>query len=483
MKKSVLFLTGILSAGIILSACGDRQTGGQRQENTAAEDNAASEETDAADNTNSSDDEKGKEEEEELTLNDPPETPPITIMDLSEEEVREELAQYPKFKVSENLFVNVPKEAQVLRYTSFHRHPTLEDTKAYAKGFQEIYDYIFPDHPMDEDYLYYISDTSDTEYDDDGNLLQDFKKVKDYRDEIFSGGEVGPTGSICFLYDESWHRQLKELDSEVCLMIPHPTGYGNGVLNKGKTLKLSGYKNEEGFCPNLYTFWPCDYLEDFVGAYQPDSKASFKLADKEVPICEAAAFVERYMNGLPYPKERTAETCVIGVNVYKVNADTYGYHFLTTRKYRGIPYDHIQSGSYTKSTKYSETTGFAFMVESNDIDAFLGYYQTVSVADYEICDKIIPFEEAAKIISGKLSDKPQFDVLNIEFVYLDERNKDEEGHVDISNYISKIKPAWKFTMYNPNDEYYYACFLDAADTTGKPEFTYYTTSRDLGFQK
>ena len=111
MKKSVLFLTGILSAGIILSACGNRQTGGRRQENTAAEDNAASEETDAADNTNSSDDEKGKEEEEELTLNDPPETPPITIMDLSEEEVREELAQYPKFKVSDNLFINVPKEA------------------------------------------------------------------------------------------------------------------------------------------------------------------------------------------------------------------------------------------------------------------------------------------------------------------------------------------------------------------------------------
>ena len=76
----------------------------------------------------------------------------------------------------------------------------------------------------------------------------------------------------------------------------------------------------------LDSYNPIDYLT-YIATYAPDSKESYKLLDKEIPINEAVDFYEHYINGLPYPRDKNFKTVVISVEVYKVTDNVYGYYF------------------------------------------------------------------------------------------------------------------------------------------------------------
>lgn len=168
------------------------------------------------------------------------------------------------------------------------------------------------------------------------------------------------------------------------------------------------------------------------------------------------------------------ETRVIQVNVLKVNEDIYGYYFLTTGMCNGILFDHLSEGNYSDYGAYTFRGGNVFMIESNDVDVLYGYYRlqlTESINPYK---DIITFQTVAEKISGSLSDNVKFEVKKIEFIYSEKLILSSEGYVDTEGGVPRsVTPSWKFTLYNPNDELTYICYINAKDGE---KFRYFTTN-------
>lgn len=394
---------------------------------------------------------------------------------IDDNEIKEALNLCTNFNVSQDIYISIPETTAVYEYTS--RVPSEADMKNYSEGFFDMFEYLFPGHDLDKDYLIYMGGSLKLEYDDDGNIVQNYNKVNDWYDKIISGEE----GRVNYIYDETRYLDMIEWKSPVCLELGNPIGYGYTVINKGKTVGLNGSMvyddnlNAQRY-PLLESYDPADWLE-YVGTYSPDSAESFTLLDGEIPINEAVDFFEEYINALPYPKESNTDTCVIEVDVLKVTENIYGYYFLTTKEYKGVPFDHMRSGTeHSDFSDYSTTGGNAFMIESDDIDIVYGYYRLQTMESINTYTDIVSFENAAKIISEKLSDSVEFEVQKIELIYTEKPNKTSEGYIDTENYCSAITPAWKFTLYNPNDNLTYVCYIDACDGEN---FRYYKTPDNL----
>lgn len=365
---------------------------------------------------------------------------------------------------SEDMRILVPNNInEIYSYTS---HPindiNMINMKDYYDDFMVLFQYLFPNHKINEEYWFYFGGSSKIEYDDEGNKIQDYNKVKDYYNEIISGSE----GRVGFLYDETWYRDLTEWNDPVCLEIGNPMGYGYTTISKGKTVALNDLKILDIFTgftryPCLEVFDPADDMQK-IASYSPESDQSYKLADKEMPINEAVAFFEEYVNSLPFPKEKNCRTVVRSVDVFNVTKDVYGYYFNTNKEYLGVQFDYMKDGTvHSGYDNYSPTIGSGFMVESDDVDIILGTYLLETVEDSTAYEQIVSFENAAEIIGSNLTDEVTFDAQMIELIYTTTPKKADNGYIDIDDPSEKIEPAWKFTLYNPQDQLVYVCFINA----------------------
>ncbi|MCD7716092.1 MAG: hypothetical protein LUG56_05335 [Lachnospiraceae bacterium] len=374
--------------------------------------------------------------------------------------------------ISEDFALALPDGfSQVYEYIT--STPIDVDMKEYYDDFIEMFECLFPNHELNDDYLFYTGGSSELIYDETGKIVQDFNKVEDWYEKLASGEE----GRVNFLYDETWLRDMTEWQSPVCLELSNPIGFGYAVINKGKTVELNGARvydeaiQAERY-PLLESYDPCDWLE-YVGAYSPDSRESFMLLDKETSIYEAVNFFEEYINALPCPDNANMCTVVTDVEVYVVTENVYGYYFLTTKEYQGLPFDHMRSGTqHSEFSDYTTTGGNAFMVESDDVDVVYGYYRQQDVVEERAFDEIVTAEAASRIISEKLTDSVVFEVEKMELVYTEMPGKTDDGTVDVENPSSTVSSAWKFTLYNPNDDLNYVCYIDAVDGD---DFRYYKT--------
>lgn len=387
----------------------------------------------------------------------------LTELDITYESVKDGIERIPNINAAEDMEIIVPENAEsVYSYTS---KPDISvDMKSYYNDFMELYNYIYPDHPMDKDYLIYCGGSSVIEYDDNGNTVRNYNKVSDYYDKIIDGSE----GRVHFIYDETWYRNLDEWNTPVCLEIGNPMGYGYGIINKGGLVGASGIKvmnyfSGEAEYPCLESFDPADHIQKNA-SFAPNSTESYRLADKEMSINEAVLFFEDYVNNLPFPKEKNCRTVVRNVDVYKVTDDTYGYYFNTNKEYLGVQFDYMKNGtSHSGYDNYSPSIGSGFMTESTDVDIVNGIYLRETAENSTPYTEILSFEKAAEIIGSHLTQEVTFELKMTELIYTSEPAKDSNGYIDIENSSSKIKPAWKLTLYNPNDRLVYVCYVDAAD--------------------
>ncbi|MDR0918823.1 MAG: hypothetical protein LBM93_06175 [Oscillospiraceae bacterium] len=392
---------------------------------------------------------------------------PIDILSLDKAAVIDIINSQSNFKTGENIDIQIPEKTPVLEFIS--RNSTTQNFENYYKEYKSMFEYLFPNHTLNENYLFYNGGSSKIEYDDNGNKIQDFNKVKDKYEDLVSGKE----GDVSLLYDETWLRDVTDWNSQVCFEMGTEIGAGYTVINKGKTVEICGKIGD--FYPCLESYDPVDHLE-LVASYSPDSTESYKLSDKEIPINEAVDFFENYINNLPYPSNANLEISVIGVDVYKVNNNIFGYNFLTTGSYQGIAFEHLKNGTMTLNSanfgNYLTSGGNAFMVESNDVDILYGYYRVLTIENTKQYNKVINFETATEKISSNLSDKVIFDVQKTEFIYRRKLIKTAEGFVDVEGgYPNEVVPVWKFTLYNPNDGLIYLAYVDAKDGEN---FRYYT---------
>ena len=400
------------------------------------------------------------------------ETVSLSALSINIENITDKVNSLPNMQISDKIEIHIPYDvSHVYEYkTETQLDANMEN---YYNDFIKMFEYLFPEHEINNDFLFYIGGNSELKYDDNGNIAQNFNKVSDWYNKLIDGEE----GRVNFLYDETWFRDMTEWKEPVCFEVGNPIGCGYAVINKGKTVELNNSKiyddtlNAERY-PLLESYDPADWLE-YVGTYPPDSMGSFKLSDTDITINDAVIFFEEYINELPYPKTSNTKTVVVDVDVYKVSEDIYGYNFLTTKEYQGITFDYMKSGTvHSKFEEYTITIGNAFMVESNDIDIVYGYYRLQNVVSEKSYNDIVTINTAAEHISQEMTDGVVFEIQKIELVYAEIPTKTSEGYIDIENPSSSVSPAWKFTLYNSNDNLRYVCYLDAIDGEN---FRYYTS--------
>ena len=402
-------------------------------------------------------------------------TETVNLKDLhtpDKDELKQMIDGLDNLSITDDITVIMPNTSHMYEYSN--TSPKDIDMAKYDSDFRKMFEYLFPDHNLNEDYLLYEGGSSDLEYDDNGNILKNFNHVRDFKDDIVSGKE----GRVAYLYDETWNTDTTTWKNQVCLEMGNPLGYGYATINKGVTVKECEHKvyddqlGQERY-PLLESYDPAEWLE-YVATYPADSEVSYPLLNGEITIRKAVEFFENYVNTIPYPADPIANTRVLEVEVYKMTQDAYGYYFLTTMEYEGIYFDHMRNGTtYTQDfSDYASVGGYAFMAATNDVDVISGYYRDQNVEAPKSYETIIPLDNVLKIFSKWMSDEVVFDIERIEVVYTRKPKRDENGHYDIVDPEQFISPAWKITLYNPNNDYDFVCYIDAKDGEN---FRYYST--------
>lgn len=401
---------------------------------------------------------------------------PISVLTLSKDEICQKINAQPNFECSENLYVNIPESASIYEFSTYGVHVPQFDYPAeqYRKDFETLFKYLFPDREINMDYLKYSKYLG---YDyDKGDYISDEGYVKDK--------EALPDG-VEFVYNEMPER-TENWNYPVYMELANEIGGGSGIVNKGEAAYLAGktvYDDmEEKWVSSdtfntLYEFEPSNFFES-VGKYSPQSEKSFPLLDGEMKICDAVDFFENYINNAPISTglHRNMRTRVYNVEVLRVN-DTYGYYFTTQPQFQGVNFEPVVYGSIS-SYDYNPMGGEAFMIRRGDVDYIHCFYGNAWTFNVEPCGEIVSVETAIKNISDKLTDAVTFEVISIEFVYVQQFDKDEFGHINVNTYEADITPAWRITAGNLNDNRTYMCYVDAADGGN---FRYYTTPGILNY--
>lgn len=368
----------------------------------------------------------------------------IEICSYDKDKLTEILNAQSNFTVADELIVNIPASAPVLEFTT--REPYIpvwdQDFEEYYGKYKECFEYFFPDHELNEEYLYYYGENSKEEYDDSGVLVKRLSNVKDNKDALMKN----EGGSIQFEYNEGMYSEDKGIiftvgpDVDHCLGIIDRKGvYGSETEGEGIILP-------------------------------PDSEQSFMLADKEISVKAAVSFFEDYINSVPYPKEPNVKMKVTAVEAVKTDDDKYYYRLYTAKCYEGVYFESSlgSMGQFSHITENFISMNLGLMTNSSEVDFIEGITRKMIIEDVSQYEKVVPFDKAAERISSELTDQVEFEVRMAEFVYIRLPIKTAEGYIDINGYPMNVKPVWKLTLYNPNDNNTYLCYL-AADGS---DFTY-----------
>lgn len=192
-------------------------------------------------------------------------------------------------------------------------------------------------------------------------------------------------------------------------------------------------------------------------------------------------FFEDYINKAPLSEglQKNVNTRVYSVSVYQIDDNTYAYFFITLPEFRGVLYEHAILGSIIDGDMYYDgSCAFAYMLRHDVVDQIDGYFQNEWTFDVNPLDSVVPVETAVKNISEQMTEGVTFDVLTIEFVYVQRYARNEQGYVDIRTYDTDVHPAWRITLGNHNDDCTYICYVDAKDGGN---FRYYATTGIRGF--
>ena len=384
----------------------------------------------------------------------------VHICSSSKTEIINYVNKYDNFNATDNLYVGLPTESRLYEYVT--KASTEFDFEEYYDQFMSIYNYLFPDHKINQDYLFYTGKNSTN-------------NVADHYSDLVNGAE----GKVNLLYDETWNMDVTKWNSPVCLELGSPIGYGYAVINKGNAVYYSGMidDHEQGIkrYPILESYDPIDYFK-VVGVYSPGSSESFKLTDKTVSVKDGVKFFEDYVNNLPYPENPTIDVAVSEVYVLEIEEDLFGYYFLTSGKYNNVPFDHMGENVSFSDFNYVFSGGNGFMLKSDDVDVVYSLRRLQVIESPVNIAEIISLDNALKIVSGSLTSNIQFDVQKIEFVYSEQLVTDENGSIDYETLPRRVSPSWKITLYNANDDLTYVCYVDAKDGGN---FRYYTTPENM----
>ncbi len=454
MKKT---LSLILLTSVIL-ACTGCNNDNDRLGEDSSDISLSSEETlppETANNTEASESEREITDPEDINHDNP-------RVDYTKEEVSEIINANSNFKADKDIYVSAPKSIDHIS-EFYERTPAQPSPKESLKEFSEIFKYLFPDHELDMDCLYYYRWSEDEDpnadvYETRFHCLSDKDKYNVFMNELSGDWEIGGHASY-LIYDEV----KKPNKNSIHATLRMPFGSDLCIFNKGLGQRI-GKKIKEGEKYNASEhFFPEEYFE-FVREFPPDSEEVFKLYDKEISIKDAVNFFESYIEEAPTSAKQACKIHVNAVNVYKMDEVTYCYQFLTSKQYDGIHFDYSYDG--TRRPDDNRDLSLGVMVRSDDVDYVYGTFKASTIIEETVHKEFISFEEAVKIASEKLTEYVDFQVNRAELMYCSKANI---GEYWLGQTKYPIYPAWKLTLSNPNDDLIYTAYVNAL--TG--EFTTY----------
>lgn len=376
------------------------------------------------------------------------------------EEAKAILNNIPHFTISDKFICDIPKEVNGIKDFTLWYSPRQANVSFY-KDFIAAFKYIYPDERFSEDCVFWYKET----WDKDGKYHGEVLSLSDSYD-VFSNGER--TAKYLFY---TTHEKSDEINN---IFLEFASPVCNDLSNFNRGVLVDYYCKQKGI-ENRYfleTVAP-EMLYPSVGTFTPDSEAKYTLLDgKELSIKDAVKFYEDYINTLPFPEVPTVNVRVKEVDVLKCDENTYCYLFINTVSYDGVPLDYHRMsltiyGEYKNKFVYS----MGSMAVTDEVDFSYGIPRAYKMTDEVVCDKIIDFEKAAKIISDSLSEYVTFEVVDAKFLYSPELPLVE--NVKIEEYKCHTVAAWKLVLYNKSDGLYYHCYVDARDGQN---FRYYTTT-------
>lgn len=391
----------------------------------------------------------------------------------TDEEAAEIIDRSANMKTAEGFYSLAPKS---IDHVSEFYSSTAEPLP-HKEGLEEllsVFEYLFPEHEFNKNCLFFYSplpedpEEIDAYDDENGNYIKGENYYaslglhplcdEKYYDRIISG-EMG-TGY--FFY----HEDLYPNENSVSFTMRSPFGNDICTFNKGVAQKIC---EQRYFGKTEYYAWelfqPGSKIEhgkpetffEYVGTFPSDSEESFMLLDKEISIKHAVQFFEDYIANIPCTSSNSAYGIHVNeVSVYKADDEHYCYEYTTSRIYDGIPFDYAYDGTETDANKDLAT---AIMIKSDDVDVLYASYRAYAVSEETPHTEMIPFKEAVKITSDKMTDYVDFQVMRAELMYRSKGNI--SGSWLIGEDKEPVYPSWKFLLYNPNDDSYYAAYVNA----------------------
>ncbi|MDR0919108.1 MAG: hypothetical protein LBM93_07655 [Oscillospiraceae bacterium] len=397
-----------------------------------------------------------------------------TDLAVNEEDIHKTIEECKNFGSYENLIIKLPENIEFLGELKLDLPENLSN-KDFYEQFLKIYEYIYPDHLLNEEYFVYRGENSKRTYlsgDEStfyGDVKTDFNKVNDYFDKIMSGEEQ----VYDFIYNEDRKRysNIPAPDNAVMVEFSNPPGTYNR-FNRGESVRLAG-KDPHTDMKQYYNLETqhAGYFFDRGPEYEINSDAEVQLLDSKVKISDAVKFTENYINNIPLGNNPQINMKVVNVETLEINDEVSALNFKTTKNYKGVNFDYINEGTArglsTENAPNSYILSIAIMLKKDVIDFMFGDLRGQTVEEIKQYNEILSINCALKKISENLSDEVIFDVNEIELVYC-------EYVSDVFNkpYAGTAKPAWKIKLYNPNDGLTYVAFIDVENGDN---FWYYTT--------
>jgi hypothetical protein len=398
----------------------------------------------------------------------------ITDLTVNEENIHKTITECENFGSYENLKIKVPENIEFLGELKLDLPENLSN-KDYYEQFLEIYEYVYPDHTLNEEYLVYIGENSKRTYFGGeetvfyGDVETDYNKVNDYFDEIMSGEEH----VYDFIYNEDLNRfsNIAAPDNAVMIAFSNPLGTYSR-FNRGEAIRLAD-KDPRTNMEQYYSLesYHAGYLFDRGAEYEINSDEEVQLLDSKVKISDAAEFAENYINNIPLGNNPQIDIKIIDLETLKINDEVSALDFKTTKNYKGINFDYGNEGLFglfaDTELEHVYVLGYATMLKKDVIDFMFGDLRGQTVTEVNVYDEVTSIEGMLKKISEDLSDEVIFDVNEIELVYC-------EYTPDSANkpYTGTAIPTWKITLFNPNDGLSYVSFVNAKDGEN---FRYYMT--------
>lgn len=382
----------------------------------------------------------------------------VSKVQREESAIRDIIAQIEGLSCADDLYLDIPTASKLYEYTSADYLVQQDSMDVYDKQWKDLFEYFFPKEEFDKNK---VEVTIHTEND---YVITDW-------DELHN--PTNPYEGCTFWYDY----KTEKGPNSCCMYAGKAFGYGAFEVGKGRSIyysdaKVYDYETDAMGYPSSDTN-PLEYLE-YVETYSPDSEISYPLANGSIRICDAVAFFEEYVNGVPYPEDADVKTVVTEVNVVRLTEDTYGYGFATTCECDGVHFDHIYSGTSYQNfgVNYESLSGTGFMCETDDVDYIYSIYRKTMRTDQDDFEEIISLENALKIFREQFSENMQFQVESIELIYTRLYARNSNGYIDVEKQRASVFPVWKVTLYNSNEDLDYVCYINAKDGSN---FCYFST--------